>query len=92
MPEPTVEAVKRRVRSLLVLAAPGSGATEPERATARRLADKLMAAYGLHENEIPQRQVEKRPPPPPTPPEYAFVVNIGGFGFGFNGTNSTTGW
>lgn len=39
--------VKRKVRGLLATAAEGSGATDPERATARRLADQLLLAHGL---------------------------------------------
>lgn len=83
--------VKRRIRSLLEVAKSGSGATEPERATARGLADRLMAAHGWSETDIPQREVEKRPPPPP-PKFYIFVgANDGGLGgFGFGGNTSTT--
>lgn len=43
----TREDAARKVRLLRATAAPGSGATEPERDTARRLADQLAAAHGL---------------------------------------------
>lgn len=38
---------ERKVRALRATAAPGSGATDPERDTARRLADRLSAEHGL---------------------------------------------
>ena len=49
--------VKRKVRSLLAVAAKGSGATGPEAATARALADKLMAEHGLEDDSsrVPAR-------------------------------------
>ena len=53
-----MDAIKRKIRSLLALAAPNSGATDAERATARRLAGRLMRKHGLKEQDIPQRQVE----------------------------------
>lgn len=95
-----MDAIKRKIRSLLTLAAPGSGATDPERATAKSMADKLLAQHGLRESEIPLREVERRPPPPPV---VEIVIHVGGFrqygagfsfgGFGFgNGTNTTNEW
>ena len=44
--------IKRKVRSLLAVAAPGSGATDAERDTARRMADKLMADNGFSEKDV----------------------------------------
>lgn len=41
------EDARRKVRALRATAAPGSGATDPERATAARLADKLTRENGL---------------------------------------------
>lgn len=94
--------VVRKVQACLALAAPTSGAPGPERATARAMADKLMAAHDLRESDIPQREVERRPPPPPPPPAFdgvILVVNVGGFGFdafsnfgGINSTSTTTGF
>ncbi len=97
--------IKRKVRSLLAVAAPGSGATGPERDTAQSLATKLMARHGLKESDIPQRQVEGARRHAPPPPEYTakqvvkvFVGGLGGFNFdfdggvfNFDGTNTTTG-
>ena len=45
----TREDAKRKVRALLNTAAEGSGATEPERATAKRLAIKLIETHRLAE-------------------------------------------
>ncbi|MES2155483.1 MAG: hypothetical protein V4510_10145 [bacterium] len=39
------------MRALLATAAPGSGATGPERDTARRMADRLSAEHGLDSEE-----------------------------------------
>jgi hypothetical protein len=99
-----MEAIKRKVRSLLELAAPSSGATEPERATARAMADKLMAKHGLSEADVPRREVAARRPEPPPPPRQAFVfsagmggihINVGGYGSyasaGISDTTSTSG-
>ena len=92
-----LEDVKRKVRSLLELAKEGSGATEPERLTARALADRIMAKHGLTESDIPEREVEARRPPPPRPAPF-FVVNIftgpdgsSGHGFSFGFDDATTG-
>lgn len=90
MSERTMDDVKRRVRSLLCLAAAGSGATEAERETAQRLAQQLMAKHGLTEAEIPEREVARRQAPPPAPVftgRVVFVFN----GFGGN-TSTTTGF
>lgn len=43
----TREDAVRKVRALRATATAGSGATEPERATAQRLADGLVARFGL---------------------------------------------
>lgn len=71
--------VKRKIRSLLALAALGSGATEPERATAQAMANKLMEKFKIPE---PLHEV-------------LVVVDIGAdgrFGFALNdSTPSTTG-
>ena len=85
--------IERKVRSLLAVAAEGSGATAPEAATARAMADKLMALHGLTESEIPKREVERRRPPPPPTQEFVVIVTAQGFGgFSFGGaTNTTTG-
>lgn len=90
-PRLTRERLLKRVRSLLTVADPRHGATEPERATARRLADALMAENGLREADVPEREVERAAPPPP-PPQYVFVIQMGEL-FG-NGNNNTTngGW
>lgn len=81
----------RRIRSLLEVAKPGSGATEPERDTAKRLAKSLMDAAGLNERDIPERQIET-PKPPPPPPQYVVVFQFGGGigGFGGCSVNSST--
>lgn len=80
--------VLRKVRSLLALAALGSGATEPERASARDKADALMAAHGLREGDIPAREVARSVPPPPVVQPFVRVF-VGGFGFSFGfGDNS----
>ena len=50
-----ISSVKRRVRGLLSMAALGSGATGPERATARRLADGLMASNRVREQDVQAR-------------------------------------
>lgn len=81
--------VLRKVRSLLALAALGSGATEPERASARSKADALMAAHGLREGDIPAREVARAVPPPPPVVQPFVRVFVGGFGFSFGvGDNS----
>lgn len=59
------EAVTRKVRSLLALAAHGSGATKAESASAASLARRLMDLHGLTETDVPARVVE-RPQPAPT--------------------------
>lgn len=98
--------IVRKVQACLALAAADSGALGPERATARAMADKLMAANGLRESDIPKRQVQRASPPPPPAPVFEgvmFVVNIAGFGgfggsgvfgsYGFeNSTSTTTGF
>lgn len=97
---PDADKLKRRVRSLLEVARAGSGATEPERATARALAARILAAHGWTEADIPERLVARAaPPPPPPPPPQSFrvVINIGGGfgGFGWNtsdSTQTTGGW
>jgi hypothetical protein len=90
-----LDGLKKKIRSLLEVAKPGSGATEPERDTARRLAERLLAANGLTEKDIPEREIAIRRAVPP-PAQYAmrpvFVVNIGGFGFGGAATNTSTGY
>lgn len=89
----------RRIRSLLVVSK-DPGATGPERETARRLADQLMAANGLTEADIPERQVERprsiifsRPFVPPRFIVVDLFSNQNGFGFSYNcGTNNTNGF
>lgn len=85
----TRERLLKRIRSLLTVADPRYGATEPERATARRLADALMAENGLREADVPEREVERAAPPPP--PTWTVVVNLGG-GFNFNDSTTSQGW
>lgn len=82
----SMDDVKRKVRSLLTVAAAGSGATDPERETARRLADQLMAKHGLTEAEIPQRQSHTPPPAVPRAPRPTdtVVVNVNGQNYAFN--------
>lgn len=79
----SIDDVKRKVRSLLTVAMAGSGATEPERATARQLAAQLMVKYGLNAWDIPERQVERLPPAPPRP-KWTVVVNVNGNNVRFN--------
>ena len=62
-----MDAIRRKIRSLLAVAAAGSGATDAERETAKRLADALMRKHGLSESDIPHRQVEL---PRSQPPQY----------------------
>lgn len=85
-----LDRIKRRIRSLLELAKPGSGATDPERASASAMADKMIAASGLTEADIPEREIERPQPPPPPPPPNRIVIRIsssdstassGGFGY-----------
>lgn len=88
-----IASVKRRVRSLLEVAKPTSGATDAERATAKSLADKLMAAHGLTEADIPQRRLDSTPPPPPPAPSTVNIyVNGFNFGFTFHATDNTSGF
>lgn len=70
----------RKLRACLALAAAGSGATEPERATARAMAGKLMAAYGLQEGDATPREVDCQASLPP-PFVSIFVGGLGRFSF-----------
>lgn len=65
----------RKVRSLLALAAPGSGGTGPERANARSKAEVLMAERGWAEADA--AALDTASAPVCTPP--------GGFSFSFSG-------
>lgn len=72
----TREDAQRKVSALLNTAAAGSGATNPERATAKRLADKLTAEYRLGD---PRREG----------PQITITVNdvwAGAFGTSFEDT------
>lgn len=72
-----IDDAKRKIRGLLALAAPNSGATDGERANARALADKLMSKFGLKKSDIPERQVARpQPAPPPVPPVVEEVIII----------------
>lgn len=83
----------RKVRALLAVAAPKSGATDPERATARAIAAKLVAQHGFTPEEVAQKPDAPAPRAPASPlrPEgVVIVVNVGAFrfdpfgnGFGF---------
>lgn len=53
----------RRVRALRRTAAAGSGATEPERDTANRLAARLTARHALTEADLTEQR--RIPPVPP---------------------------
>lgn len=55
----TLGDIKRKVRSLLALAAAGSGGTDPERATARAMANKLMDTHGLREIDAAPQQLHQ---------------------------------
>lgn len=72
-----LDAVKRKIRSLLEVAKTTSGATEPERLTAKRLADKIMLENDLREWEVPERQVQRAMPPPPPVHAPIFVSPFG---------------
>lgn len=50
--KPDLEAVKRKIRALLAVAADGSGATPAERDTARTLANVMMAKFFLTEGQV----------------------------------------
>jgi uncharacterized protein YlxP (DUF503 family) len=52
---PDITSVRRKIRGLLRMAAPGSGATEAERATAQSLVGKLMKRYGISEAQLNER-------------------------------------
>ena len=56
-----LEAIKRKIRGLLAMAEKDSGATDAEKSTSKALAEKMMAKYGLSENEIPRRSIEREP-------------------------------
>ena len=71
-----IDAVKRKIRSLLEVAKKTSGATASERGTARRLARSLMKANGLTEEDIPERQVDDYNPPPIPPMETIVGVSV----------------
>lgn len=64
------EDAARKVRALRATAAPGSGATDPERATAGRLADRMVAEHGLD-----------RPAPARRDYSGSFTVDIGANAF-----------
>lgn len=91
-----------RVRKLLAVAAKGSGATEPERETAAKLAHNLMVAHGLTVEDLSEK-------PKAAPAADVFTVFVNGqafrvnpdvFNFHFarrspwddNSTNGTTSW
>lgn len=97
------EAAIRKVRACLALAAPASNAPEPERATARAMATKLMLEHNLRAEDVRQpaeAPAPRRAPPPPDPGDITIVVNLGGFSFGGGGfrfrfddsTATTGGW
>ena len=74
-----IENVRRKIRALRATAAEGSGATEPERDTAKRLADKLMAEYGLDKiKPRPAPAFERPKGPKPDVEAGQFVVVING--------------
>ena len=61
----TREAAARKARALLATAAAGSGATDPERSTARRLAEGLIRRHALTRADLlespPPRTFERVP-------------------------------
>lgn len=81
--------VTNTIRKLLNTAAKGSGATGPERKTARAMADKLMLANGLAEAQIPLDIAEARCLGDES---YDFTFNVnagGGFWYSISGMNGT---
>lgn len=86
-----MDPVKKRIRDLLVLAAPGSGGTDAERDTARMMAERLMQKYALKEADIPERQIEAPRPQRPVPQpmrEFTVVIRVNPGGWA-GGTSST---
>lgn len=75
----------RKVLACLALAAPKSGATEPERATAKLMAEKLMLEHSIQAEDVRASAPERFRPQPPEdvrPPEnVTIVVNLGGVFF-----------
>lgn len=90
-----LDALLRRIRSLLCVAAPNSGATDAEKVSARSLASRLIKANNLQESDIPERQVAlPRPEVPVRPVRPAVVIVVGGMGgfeFQFNDSPFTNG-
>lgn len=54
------ENVLRKIRALMALAAPGSGATPSERSTANLLAWKLKRDYGITDRDILWHRPERK--------------------------------
>lgn len=79
-----MDRILRRVRSLLAMADPKSGATEAERATARSLAGSLMKQNSIKESDVSRRPIAPSP--------YVVVIVSGLGGFGSNPTASTGTW
>ena len=80
----------RRIQRLLAVAAEGSGATGPERGTARGLADKLMAEHRLSEADVARGAVESASP---AAGAWVVVVNVGNWNvFGANNQTTDNSW
>jgi hypothetical protein len=80
----TREDVQRKARALMNTAADGSGATDPERATAARLCNRLLESHGMTEADVPRVAAPRRAPAPVHRPFNPFdqviiTVNVGGF-------------
>jgi len=76
------ENVDRKIRACLALAAPGSGATPAERATAAAMADKLRKQHGTAERA-------------PEPAWCGVVIRFNSFAFVHdfrNGTSTVEAW
>lgn len=71
-----IENVRRKIKALLAVAAPGSGATEHEAATAKALADKLMAEHKVVEG-VPAEFVREPSPEGPKKPYREFIHPFG---------------
>lgn len=77
-----LDAVKRKVRGLLAVAAEKSGATDQERITAARLAAQLLAAHNLREADVHAPAAARAP---------HVTITVFGFGGAVN-TATSTGW
>ena len=84
-----MDKIKNRILKLLAVAAEGSGATGPERDTAKMLAEKLAKKYNLLNKDLQEKKAElpRSTAPPPRP--RGAVVTVGRFSASF--TDSTTG-